>query len=377
MSTIECQVAVLGGGPAGAATAITLNRHAPHLDVVLVAGDRDKQPRMGETLPPQAREFLSQLGLWSAFRREGHHPCHGFQAAWGTAELVDQPFVFAARGTGWHLDRARFDDFLANAANTCGTRLLHGSRTIGPVDGETGDWLLPLIGHPEVTRLRAEFVVDACGRTAWFARRQGAGLRVEDRLLGWYTHFRTELTETYTTVEAVPNGWWYSSVMPGGGMVVALMTDRDSFRSWRPSDWWDALAQTRHTRTRLTRAGPLGPPRRRPAFSQRLDPVTGPGWLATGDAAMAVDPLSSQGICRALSSGIFAGYAVADHLAGKPLAMRRYRYLIKETFHHYLATRAKYYRMERRWPGERFWQRRHDCSSVESRPIGWESLISS
>lgn len=46
------------------------------------------------------------------------------------------------------------------------------------------------------------------------------------------------------------------------------------------------------------------------AASVLRNPVTGPDWLATGDAAMAFDPLSGQGVFRGLDSGLRAVSAI-------------------------------------------------------------------
>jgi hypothetical protein len=52
------------------------------------------------------------------------------------------------------------------------------------------------------------------------------------------------------------------------------------------------------------------------ARSSRLERFHGEGWLAAGDAAIAFDPLSSQGILSALYSGLKSGQAVVGCLGG-------------------------------------------------------------
>ena len=67
------------------------------------------------------------------------------------------------------------------------------------------------------------------------------------------------------------------------------------------------------------------------ARSVRLDPMMGKGWLATGDAAAAFDPVSSQGLYNALSCGFFAGKAVADELSGSKDAVAVYTEVFART----------------------------------------------
>ena len=56
-------VLILGGGPAGCATALALRAQAPALAVGLIEASSYDQPRIGEVLPGVARVFLEHLGI--------------------------------------------------------------------------------------------------------------------------------------------------------------------------------------------------------------------------------------------------------------------------------------------------------------------------
>jgi 2-polyprenyl-6-methoxyphenol hydroxylase-like FAD-dependent oxidoreductase len=60
-------VVILGGGPAGAATALSLRSHAPDLSVALIEQTNYHATRIGETLPPAVRPLLETIGVWQAF----------------------------------------------------------------------------------------------------------------------------------------------------------------------------------------------------------------------------------------------------------------------------------------------------------------------
>jgi flavin-dependent dehydrogenase len=77
-----------------------------------------------------------------------------------------------------------------------------------------------------------------------------------------------------------------------------------------------------------------------------------------GDAAMAFDPLSSQGIYNALMSGVRAAEAIEFSRVDDHRALHRYAIGIETDFARYLAVREKYYREETRWPNSPFWKRR-------------------
>lgn len=360
---MRCDVAVVGGGPAGCTAALALRAHAPALSVVLVdAGGGGDEQRVGETLPPPAAPVLRHLGVWDAFRAAGHREAYASAAAWGAAVPHESEFVYHVRQVGWQLDRAAFDGMLLDAAASAGARVLPGTR-VGDAARAEGGWALDVDGR-HAGAVRARFVVDATGQGARFARRHGgARARSVDRLAGFVRFFRRAGGPPGTLVEAVEDGWWYTAPLPGGARVAALLTDTDLARASRvdAADGWEAaLRRTRHVAAALAGADGGGDVVARAARSRRLDGAYGDGWIAAGDAAQSWDPLSSQGILKALRSGVFAAYAAADLLArGDAGGMERYRRFQGSEWEGYLAARARHYAAERRWPESEFWRRRH------------------
>jgi flavin-dependent dehydrogenase len=213
--------------------------------------------------------------------------------------------------------------------------------------------------------LEADFVADATGRRARVARRLGARRIRYDRLVGIAALLRspTPDTDTYTLVEAVPEGWWYSALLADGRLALAFMTDGDLLNrnAWH-SGLARRLAQTRITRARVEDHGYTleEEPRALPAETSRLDTILGDGWLALGDAAAAYDPLSSHGIGSAMGSGFYAGHAIADLLAGHPEAGLAYLDVLQNAYGGCLDLQKRHYAGERRWPEAPFWRRRHD-----------------
>ncbi|MBV9772919.1 MAG: FAD-dependent oxidoreductase [Gemmatimonadetes bacterium] len=352
-------VLIAGGGPGGCAAAMTLRAHAPGLSVVLAEASEYAGPRIGETLSPAAGRVLDHLGVWEAFRAQGHREAYATAAAWGSPVPYDNDFLFAARGTGWHLDRAAFDALLAREAEARGVTVLRGAR-VRDARREDGGWRVALAPGGE---LRARFLVDATGARASLARRCGARSRAVDRLAGFVRFFRDGGgSDPRTLVEAFADGWWYTAPLPGGGRVAACMTDSDLGRGLgaaEPDGWERLLASAPRVGDALHGAGADGSVVVRAARSRRLEPAAGEGWLAVGDAASTFDPLSSQGVLKALRSGTFAAYAAGDLLAkGDPAGMERYHSFVADEFAGYLRIRARYYAEESRWPERPFWRRR-------------------
>lgn len=361
----QCDVVVLGGGPAGVATALSLLKYNPGLRVVIVERSGYENSRIGETLPPNARPLLEQLNLWPAFTQAGHLPAYGTCAIWGSSTLHTNESFFNSHGHGWHLNRATFDGMLAQAAVQRGAMLYLRTRFLGCQQLPDKTWhLMVRTQKCAPTQLNPRFVVDATGRLAWLARQQEAKRVLYDQLMGVAVLFKTgdAYIDTYALVETAQSGWWYSALLSGDRMMVVYMSDADLVRRHQlknPAHWLASARQTEHTWSRLQKAQPLGPPSTYAAHTQRMNPIVGDGWLAVGDAAATFDPLSSQGIYKALSSGIFASYAILDWFKGEPAGLERYAALQHRDFQQYLGTRANYYALEQRWPNSRFWKRRH------------------
>ncbi|MER6784291.1 tryptophan 7-halogenase [Streptomyces sp. NPDC000658] len=355
-------VVVAGGGPAGAAAALTLARAGR--SVLLAAPGGGPLP-VGEALPAVARTLLRDLGADHAVPGNGHLPCHTTLSAWGSPLLSAVDSIRNPHGHGWHLDRALFDQRLRRCAEE------HGAKTVPapvvrPVHRDGGTWTVALGGRRQRTA-RCRWLLDATGRRAALATALGARRRMLDRLVALHLTLGPccpPTPDTATLVEAAPDGWWYTAPLPGGGRLLVWYTDADlpgAAPAAAPEPFRTRLAGSLHTAAR-TAPHPFpadAVPRRASAHTTCLDAVHGDGWIVAGDAAIAFDPLSSQGILTALYTGMRAAEAVHAHLAGDPAAMASYAAAVADVHIAYLHNRHLFYLYEKRWPSNPFWYRRH------------------
>ncbi|MET9867140.1 MULTISPECIES: FAD-dependent monooxygenase [unclassified Streptomyces] len=361
------EVIVAGGGPAGAVAALVLARAGRRVLLVDKGADGPGPSpfRVGETLPPAARPLLQDLGLWPGFAAGPHLRCVGTYASWGSERLHGRSHLHDPHGPGWHLDRARFDAFLRSAAEAAGAELRRAEAV--PRPAHAGDRCVLIRGDGRPEEVRCDWVVDATGRRAVIGRRRGRR-RKQDRLTAVYALFGRRLpgrptpdAELRTLVEAVPGGWWYTAKVPAG-RLVAHLTDSDLTDSAlrTPEGFLRAARDTRHVRTRLDGYDPAHAPAPRwtAAHGLRLHPASGPGWIAAGDAAVAFDPLSSQGILTALHSGARAGRTVDRCLSGETSALADYALFLDRITDAYERHHTETYGQERRWPEDPFWERR-------------------
>lgn len=354
---------VVGGGIAACATSIALVRKGVRVGLSYSVTTRP-QLVVGETVPPDVRKLLRELGAWEKFLEQRHEASLGSCSAWGGTELGYNDFMLNAQGCGWHLDRARFEALLLDQAKYSGVVNFPIAKCVSLEEGSDGGVVLSaVIPNGAVQRLQARYIVDATGSRSAVARRLHAQQIPLDRLSFVYGFFDTPqaaVTSQLTLLEAQELGWWYRARLPDRRLAVAFASDASIIRDRNlahAKEWLALLRTTSHVAPAIE-GYRLKDIVVRVAPSFRLDRVVGPNWLAVGDAAATCDPISSQGIMSALEDGIRAAATIADALNGNSESNGRYAQYLDARYNDYVVIRNYLYGLERRWPKSPFWRRR-------------------
>jgi flavin-dependent dehydrogenase len=332
--------------------------------------------KVGESLPAVAKVALRDLGIAPGLvEASGARRSTGILSAWGSDEPLSREALLDPHGHGLHLDRQRFEALLLEQAKLAGAQIRAEKLSVQT----NGAGASPGAVHLRIgtSPIDARWVVDATGRAAVIARRLGARPARSDRLVAVHATVRTAPADVdaRTRVEATSTGWWYSALVASRRRVVAFLTDADLLNPVLRSrtGFAAALALTGHELPRGAAFEVESRPATTVAHGSRLRPAHGPGWITAGDAALAFDPLSSQGILNALVSGMLAAGAAVEALAGEQDAPAAYERRLADIWAVYEARRADAYGLEQRWPAEPFWARR----TVRKVPPRWMTLRSS
>ncbi|SCY57227.1 Dehydrogenase (flavoprotein) [Nitrosospira sp. Nl5] len=363
---ITADAVVVGAGPAGAAFALNL---APFQRVLLLEKRAAPVLRPGESLPGAARRLLHDMGLWDAFLNQGHRPCHLIRSTWGGNEVLEQDAMRDLDGHGWYLDRARFEGWLQHVAQERGAALLTEARLLALTRTPDSSWQLNIQRQGKPLTVRARLLVDAAGRSSSVTKRLGGKRRARDKLVCGWLYGRDTGPDGADTgmshIHAEMGGWWYSSPLPGSekNRILAFYTDADLPQAASAHNRENLVARLaavpelwRQLNTVDFTAGPQAG--FCTAHSANLDSAAGDGWLAIGDAALAFDPLSSQGLFNSLYTGLAGAEAAQQFLQGASNALAGYNSQLANIQHAYLAHLEAWYGQETRWIDQPFWQRR-------------------
>lgn len=342
-------IAVIGGGPAGAATAIRAARQGAKV-VVFEKGPHGRDKVCGDGLTPRAVGALNELDI----EMSDAHRIRGLRMIAGKkVRELDWPSTdrFPNHGAVW--PRRRLDAALIDAAAAAGADIrferealpmMEGDRVIGVEARTSGD----RGGTSPVEKITADLTVAASGPPGTVARMLGAN-RVEGETFGLAIrtyaetprhgdeHLEAMLSLKDENGTAVPGyGWMFPA---GDGTVnigVGALSTMKGFKKLNLNKLIEMY------RAAVGDDWELGPNLERPR-AWRLPMSTqkrfGPGWVAIGDAAGLVNPMNGEGIDYGLESGMLAADLFVENPATAP---ERYDELVGERFDAFLRTGRRF-----------------------------------
>ncbi|WP_236840914.1 NAD(P)/FAD-dependent oxidoreductase [Bradyrhizobium sp. CCGE-LA001] len=311
---------VVGAGPAGLTTARLL---ALKGRTVVVAESGNSRTTRLELLAPASLVTVAALGLDHVLADPAiARGCLGIRRTGRSGEREYEDFLRHPCRLGYVVDRARFDERLRDEAVAAGV-MFCGLRAIGVTPGR--GVICRASDSARAKLVLAEIVVDATGRAAAIARRRGARMAARDRMVA-------ELVED---------------------AAIDATADRVSWLDYRSDGpTWSYRIHGPGGRVQNWRIRASGTPAGRALLSVdasacTLSQAAGEGWIAVGDAAIAFDPIASQGLFNALSSALVATGALLSTDRLSPAAARLYSDAVTATFVRCEAGRFSIYNLHR------------------------------
>ncbi len=326
---IRCDVAVIGGGPAGSTVSTMLAERGWQVEVL----EKDHHPRfhIGESLLPHSMPMLERLGVLQAIERIGIRkygaellsPEDGRTRTVYFANALGESYPYA-----FQVQRAEFDRILFRNAAAKGARVHEGVR-VKRVDFQPdGASLVHAEDRDGYVRVwRARFVIDASGRDTFLSTQLGGKKpNREHRSAAVFSHFsgvkrHAGRDEGNISVAWFEHGWFWMIPFKDGTMSVGavcwpyyLKTRKSSLDEFL----WDTIRLCPPIAERMREARCLMPAQSAGNYSYRRTTMSGRSYLFVGDAFAFVDPVFSSGVHLALNSGMLGARVVDAYLRESP-----------------------------------------------------------
>jgi flavin-dependent dehydrogenase len=306
-------VIVVGAGPAGATATGLLAQHG--LRVVCLEKDEFPRFHIGESLLPMCLPVIERLGVPPdedvfVYKQGATFLC---EATGRSRQFVFTETLPGCGRHAWHVDRARFDRALAEAAVRAGATVHYG---------ETVTDVATSPERVQVTTRRGtwhgRYLIDASGQSRLMARRANAAVPYESfgrcSVFTHYEHISDAAWDELgpgknVRIVLCPGGWGWIIPLPGKRLSIGLVG-----RTKITEQELEQHLLQGPLVTRLTQGATRLETRVVGNFSYRNQVPSGARYACLGDAACFLDPVFSSGVTLAMRGAMMVADLVAPAL---------------------------------------------------------------
>ena len=309
-----CDVAVIGGGPAGSTAAALLARRGYRV----IALEKEHHPRfhIGESLLPMNLPIFERLGVSEQVRALGTFKGGADFEADNPRGYSTYLFSRALGGSPPHayqVWRPDFDQMLFAHARTCGVSTREGHQVIRVEQLSARDSRVHVrCDDGRGYQIRARYLVDASGRDTFLAVRKRLRRRSRaHQSAAIFAHFRGAQARPGAdagniSIYGFEHGWMWMIPLREGVMSVGAVCRPEYLKQRRgtPREFLlQTLQQNAALWQRVAGAELIGDTVHVTGnYSYDATRMGGPGWVMIGDAFAFLDPVFSSGVYLAMSS---------------------------------------------------------------------------
>lgn len=317
----DCDVLIIGGGPAGSTAAALLAERG--YQVTLLEKAHHPRFHIGESLLPANLPLLEKLGVAEAIKKIGMEkwgaefvsPYHEHTQSLAFADAMDKSMPMA-----YQVRRSAFDEILIRNASSKNANVMEGcqARDVEFLSNNAGVMVKTQHDDGSTETIRARILLDASGRDTFLGNR----LRIKQKnkkhnSAAIYGHFSgAERNEGKAagniTIFWFEHGWfWYIPLSDGttsvGATVWPYYLKTRGAKSLE-TFFHETIALCQPLQTRLQHATLVSPVEATGNYSYKCQRTHGESYLLLGDAFTFIDPVFSSGVMMAMQSA----FAAAD-----------------------------------------------------------------
>ena len=290
-------ICVAGGGPAGITTGVKLHRLGYQV-LIIASGNPSNRPNL-QSISPGVLTLIDAIGLDAEKIRHCLRPIRNTRKYWNSVEEeISQP-------PGFLVHRHIFDDELLKAARNIGVHVVRPA-ALSYYCFADKIWELKLSDGQVFS---ANFLVDATGKKSLLRTTKiRIGLQTIAVTGSWKNSEHSSLN---TLLESSPENWFWGAKLSDNLFQATVFTNLSSIvgKSMLMEHYLNAIRSTNLFRNCLHSSlnGKLTTIDVTPYFYK--NPICS-NFIKVGEAALGIDPISSQGVQTAMANSIQGAIAI-------------------------------------------------------------------
>ncbi len=342
----QCDVLIIGGGPAGSCAAIELAQSG--VRVVLLERAVFPRNQVGESLIPHFWKFADALGVSEKIQQQGFIAKAGGITLWNDRVRQISFAKYGYQRPGLHVERDIFDDLLLTHAQDCGAQVFC-QVVVKKVDFSDPDF--PVVYYFDKrndenyqSSIHCQYLIDASGHNTFLANSFKTRRLINPKLnfLSLWGYFKNSryvgvdrkshaaheitLIKPVTFVTSYRSGWLWHIILRGK-TSVGLIIPAEQFRSVEPEQrerYFKHACEEIPSIARLLSSAKFieGSLQFRPNYSYYCENICGENYYCIGDAAAFADPIFSHGIQNAFYNAAVSCMAIKASLKHKKNRLR-------------------------------------------------------
>ena len=329
MNTEQTEILIIGAGPAGSVAAGLLRKQGRKVLIL----EKEQFPRfsIGESLLPQSMAYIEEAGFLRDIVEAGFQYKNGaaFERSGKTTAFDFRQKFTPGWGTTYQVERATFDQILANCAARAGAQVRF-RHTVTTVDVSGAEPIVNVTAPDgQAYRVQAKFLLDASG----FGRILPRLLNLESPSNfpvrgAVFTHVQDniapgEMDRNKILITVHPEHidvWFWTIPFSGGRLSLGVVARTEFLERYQGTETERLRAIVNETPSLahlLRNAVWDTPGRKLTGYSANVKSLWGNGFALLGNAGEFLDPVFSSGVTIAFRSASLAAAALARQFAGE------------------------------------------------------------
>lgn len=335
--TIECDVAIIGGGPGGSTAGAMLKKYNDDLRVVIFEKEKFPRDHVGESQLPPISDILAELGCWEKVEAANFPIKIGATYRWGKSpelwdfeflpidQFKDEPrpakYEGQRRQTAFQVDRAVYDKILLDHAAELGCDV-HEETQVRTVERD-GDRVTGLVLQ-DGRRVVARYYLDCTGHLGLLRRTMGVEVDAPTRLQNiaiWDYWNNAEwaieigVGGTRVQVMSLGYGWlWFIPLSPTR-TSIGLVCPAEYYRTcgMTPEELYTKSIESEERIAELCENGEReGNLQSTKDWSFLAERTAGENWYLVGESAGFADPILAAGLTLTHTGARECAYTILE-----------------------------------------------------------------